>query len=132
MAGDTGRIGVTELLVGVPFPAIALEVMRCAAAPEHFADVLLSAATYAPADAMQRGLVDEIVEPGVLLQQALARANALAALPPAAFAVTKRQIRQAALERAKRDASQAEIENIWTAPETLSRIRDYVARTLRK
>jgi hypothetical protein len=30
------------------------------------------------------------------------------------------------------DASRAEIEQIWTAPETLNRIRDYVARTLRK
>jgi hypothetical protein len=26
----------------------------------------------------------------------------------------------------------AAIEQIWTAPETLDRIRDYVARTLRK
>jgi hypothetical protein len=26
----------------------------------------------------------------------------------------------------------ADIEQIWTAPETLERIRDYVSRTLRK
>jgi hypothetical protein len=32
----------------------------------------------------------------------------------------------------KLDASRAEIEQIWTAPDTLNRIRDYVARTLRK
>ena len=44
----------------------------------------------------------------------------------------KREIRQAALERAKLDASRAEIEQIWIAPDTLNRIRDYVARTLRK
>jgi hypothetical protein len=30
------------------------------------------------------------------------------------------------------DARRAEVEQIWTAPETLTRIRDYVARTLRK
>jgi hypothetical protein len=41
-------------------------------------------------------------------------------------------VRQAALERAKADASQHEIEKIWTAPETLARIREYVTRTLRK
>ncbi len=132
MAQEAGRVGVTELLVGVPFPPIALEIMRCATAPEYFSDVLFSAATYAPADAIKRGLIDEIVDPGVLLEQALARANALAALPPAAFAVTKRQIRQAALERAKLDPSQAEMEELWTAPETLARIREYVSRTLRK
>ena len=32
MARDGGRIGVTELLVGVPFPPAAMEIMRCAAA----------------------------------------------------------------------------------------------------
>jgi hypothetical protein len=32
----------------------------------------------------------------------------------------------------KDPALDAAIEKIWTAPETLARIRDYVARTLRK
>ncbi|HKN08949.1 MAG TPA: enoyl-CoA hydratase/isomerase family protein [Pseudomonadota bacterium] len=36
MAHATGRIGVTELLVGVPFPAAAMEIMRCAVAPAAF------------------------------------------------------------------------------------------------
>jgi enoyl-CoA hydratase len=132
MTQEAGRIGVTELLVGVPFPPIALEIMRSATAPEHFSDVLFSAATYPPAQAMERGLIDEIVDPGVLLERALACANALAALPPTAFAVTKRQVRQAVLERANLDPSQAEVEKIWTAPETLARIREYVSRTLHK
>ena len=132
MAQDGGRIGVTELLVGVPFPSIALEIMRCATAPRYFSDVILSAATYLPAEAMGRGLIDDTVDAGILLDRALERAHALAALPPAAFAITKHQIRQAALERAKLDASRAEIEQIWTAPDTLNHIRDYVARTLRK
>jgi enoyl-CoA hydratase len=132
MAQDGGRIGVTELLVGVPFPSIAMEIMRCATAPRYFSDVILSAATYLPAEAMGRGLIDDTVDAGILLDRALERAHALAALPPAAFAITKHQIRQAALERAKLDASRAEIEQIWTAPDTLNHIRDYVARTLRK
>jgi enoyl-CoA hydratase len=81
---------------------------------------------------MGRGLVDEAVDAGTLLDHAIERAHALAVFPPAAFAITKREIRQAALERVKLDASRAEIEQIWTAPDTLGRIRDYVARTLRK
>ena len=43
MAQDGGRIGVTELLVGVPFPSIAMEIMRCATAPLYFSDVALPA-----------------------------------------------------------------------------------------
>jgi hypothetical protein len=62
----------------------------------------------------------------------VAAAKALGALPPAAFTLTKRQTRQPALERIEQDARAAEIERIWTAPETAARIRDYVARTLRK
>ena len=132
MAQDGGRIGLTELLVGVPFPSIAMEIMRCATAPLYFSDVILSPASYVPAEAMGRGLVDEAVDAGTLLDNAIERAHALASLPPAVFAITKREIRQAALERATLDASRAEIEQIWTAPDTLNRIRDYVARTLRK
>jgi enoyl-CoA hydratase len=132
MAREAGRIGVTELLVGVPFPTAALEIMRCATAPQHFEEVIFGAATYAPPEALGRGLVNEIVEPDALLERAFAAAKALAALPPAAFALTKTQTRQDALERIERDARAVEIERIWTSPETLARIRDYVARTLGK
>jgi len=32
MARESGRIGVTEILVGVPFPALAFEIVRLARA----------------------------------------------------------------------------------------------------
>ena len=41
-----GRIGVTELLVGVPFPALAFEIMRCATPPRYLADGMYSGATF--------------------------------------------------------------------------------------
>ena len=132
MARDSGRIGVTELLVGVPFPPAAMEIMRCAAAPHLFADAILSGATYTPAEAVARGFIHDVVEPQALLERAVAAAKALAALPPKAFALTKRQIRAPALERMQSPELDAAIAQIWTAPETLARVRDYVARTLRK
>ena len=132
MARDSGRIGVTELLVGVPFPPAAMEIMRCAAAPQFFADAIFSGATYTPAEAVARGFIHDVVEPQALLERAVAAAKALAALPPKAFALTKRQIRAPALERMQSPALDAAIAQIWAAPETLARIRDYVARTLRK
>ena len=134
MAREAGGIGVTELLVGVPFPAIAMEIMRHATAPQYFEDTIFSGATYQPPDAATRGLVDEIVDPEGLLDRAIAAAQALAALPPAAYVLTKRQTRQPALERLESvgRAVDAAVEEIWTAPETLERIRDYVARTFKK
>jgi enoyl-CoA hydratase len=91
---DGGRIGVTELLVGVPFPAMAFEVMRFATAPQYLPDVILRGPTLPPDEAVKRGLVDDVVEPAELMDRALAEANALGALPAATFALTKRQIRQ--------------------------------------
>jgi enoyl-CoA hydratase len=132
MARDGGSIGVTELLVGVPFPPVAMEIMRCATAPQFFADTIFSGATYTPLEAVERGLVHDIIDPQALLDRAVATANALAALPPKAFALSKRQTREPALERMQSRDIDAAIEQIWTAPETLDRVRDYVARTLRK
>jgi enoyl-CoA hydratase/carnithine racemase len=134
MVRDVGRIGVTELIVGVPFPAVAMEIMRCAVAPQHFEETLFGAATYPPADAVGRGLVNELVAANGLLDRAVDAAKALAALPPAAFALSKRQTRQPALERLESVGRtiDAAVEEIWTAPDTLERIREYVARTLKK
>jgi len=132
MARDAGRIGVTELLVGVPFPPAAMEIMRCACVPQYFEDALFSGATYVPPQALERGMIHEIAEPDALLDRAVAAAKTLAALSPRAFAQTKRQTREPMLERMASVETAAAVEEIWTTPETLERIRDYVAHTLRK
>lgn len=134
MANGRGRIGVTELLVGVPFPALAFEIVRFAAPRRYLPEFTLSGATYAGDEALQRGWIDEVVEPDALLEDALAVAQELALLSPAAFAQTKRQIRQEVAERLERSgaATDQAVTAIWTAPETLAHIRDYVARTLKK
>jgi enoyl-CoA hydratase/carnithine racemase len=134
MAQGNGRIGITELLVGVPFPVIALEIMRFAAAPQHFSRVVYSGATFAPDAAVGLGLVDEVVAGDALLDRAVAAAEALAALGPEAFALTKRQIREPVRERLARDGPRFDpaVDAIWYAPETAARIRDYVSRTFKK
>jgi enoyl-CoA hydratase len=133
-ARDGGRIGVTELLVGVPFPAMAFEVMRFATAPQYLPDIILRGATFSTDEALKRGLVDEVVEPDELIDRAVGEAKALGALPPATFAMTKGQIRQPLIDRMAKDAARVDAfaEKIWTAPETLALVRDYVARTLKK
>ncbi len=134
MAREGGRIGVTESLVGVPFPALAFEILRFAVPPRHLPEFTLSGATYATDVALQRGWIDEIAEPGELIEDAIAVAQELALLSPAAFAQTKMQIRQAVTERMAQSgkATDKAVTAIWTAPETLNHIRDYVARTLKK
>ncbi len=134
MARGSGRIGVTELLVGVPFPALAFEIVRFAAPSRYLGEFAFGGATYESDAALQRGWVDEVVEPDRLMERAVAAARELARLSPAAFAQTKKQFRQPVSERIaqSRAATDSVVTDIWTAPETLGDVRDYVARTLKK
>src|SRR5262249_30338219 len=97
MAREGGRVGVTEILVGVPFPALAFEIVRFAVPPRYLPEFTLSGATYATDEALRRGWVDEVTEPGKLIDDAISVARELSRLSPAAFAQTKSQIRQPAI-----------------------------------
>ncbi len=134
MAKDSGRVGVTELQVGVPFPPLALEIMRHVTAHHYIEEVILGASTYTPEDALVRGLIHEIVAPDALLDRAVAAANSLAAVSPAAYALSKRQLRQTVAARIRREgeAWDAEVNDLWVADVTAQRVREYVSRTLKK
>jgi enoyl-CoA hydratase len=132
MAAGQGRIGVPELLVGVPFPAAALEAVRYTAAPHRLQALLFTGATLAPEAAVEAGLVDEVAEPDALLARAHEVARGLAALPTATFALTKQQLRQPALIRMREieAASSEEVLAIWSSEATRERIRNYLERTV--
>jgi enoyl-CoA hydratase len=134
MARAAGRIGITELLVGVPFPALAFEIVRLAVPPRYLPEVTFSGATYENDAALTRGFIDEVAEPAELLTDALAVAQELAALSPAAFTQNKMQIRQPVGERlaASGAATDKAVTEIWAAPATLDYIRAYAKRTLKK
>lgn len=134
MAAGRGRVGVPELLVGVPFPALALEIVRAATSESVAADLALTGQTHGPEEALRRGLVDSVVEPADLLERACEVASSLAAVPAAAFALVKRQLRQPALERYRNLAPEhdARVLAAWIAPESAAAIRSYLDRTLSK
>ena len=134
MAAGNGRIGVTELLVGLPFPALAFEIMRFVTAPRHFTKAIYHGETYLPDDAVARGWVQDIVPPAELIDRGIAVAQTLAALLAATFAMTKQQLQMPVNERMTREgrAIDAKVTDIWAAPETTATIRDYVSRTLKK
>jgi enoyl-CoA hydratase len=133
MSREVGHIGVTEILVGVPFPALALEILRFAVPPRYLPEFTLSGATYATDEALKRGWIDEVAEPEDLMADAMAVARKLSLLSPAAFTQTKMQIRQPVIERLQESgkATDKAVTKIWTAPTTLAYIRHYVARTLK-
>jgi enoyl-CoA hydratase len=134
MARGQGRMGITEILVGVPFPALAYEVMRYAANPQYLPDMTLSGATYLSDEARTRGLVDDVVEPAELMDRAMAAAKTFAAIPAATFAATKEQMRQRVADHMAQHGARidARVDEIWASPQTLQNIRAFVARTIKK
>jgi enoyl-CoA hydratase len=132
MAIGPGRIGVPELVVGVPFPIVPLEIMRFAA-PQFLQALAYRGATLSAEAAVQHGLVDEAVESEALVDRAVAAANRLGALPSEVFAMTKAQLRAPALQRMREGASyDATVAGMWESHETMDRIRSYIVRTFKK
>ena len=101
MAAGNGRIGVPELLVGVPFPALALEVVRFGVPAQHIQELVYTGKTLTPEEALRRGIIDEIVEASSLLDRALAVATDLGSRPREAFRLAKRQLREPFVARAR-------------------------------
>jgi enoyl-CoA hydratase len=131
MARDSGRIGIPELLVGVPFPVVPLEIMRFAVAQPHLQLMIARGDTFAPDEALRRGIVDGVVDADRLEDEALAAAESLAAIPPSAFALTKRLLREPVLERIHVGAAlDASVQEAWASPDILDAVRTYVERTL--
>jgi enoyl-CoA hydratase len=134
MAEGSGRLGVPELLVGVPFPPIVLEVLRYALPNEHLQELVYLGQTYAADEALSLGLLDEIVKAESMLERAKEVADRFASAPMSAFESCKRQLRQPFIERAARFDAQdrARILEQWCSPETHAIIRAYVEKTIRK
>jgi enoyl-CoA hydratase len=133
MTRDAARIGIPELLVGVPFPVAPLEIMRFAAPAQQLQRMIFRGVTFTPELALQHGLVDALADADRLVDEAVAVAGALAAIPPAAFALTKRQLREPAVQRMHAGAAtDAAVTDAWASPDVLRAIGDYVARTLKR
>ena len=134
VADGNGRIGAPELLVGVAFPAAALETVRFAVPADRVQSLVYTGKTLLPREALAQGVVDEVVDAAALEGRAREVAAQFAGIAPDAFRLAKRHLRAAALERMDRLAAAHDEEAlaVWTSPETHARIRDYLAKTVRK
>lgn len=133
MVEGAGKIGVTELLVGVPFPSIALEILQSVAHEHAVRRLVARGETIAASEAYGYGLVDEAVEPGELMPRAFHIAGELAAIPARAYALTKQQMKGPYVKRhrALREHD-TEVAKVWKTPETHDKIRAYLKKVLGK
>jgi enoyl-CoA hydratase len=132
MVDGNATIGVPELRVQVPFPTIALEILRFASAGAHLQELVYLGKTYQPREAHHRGLVDELEAEDALLDRAIEVAAQLRATPRDTFVLTKRQVRRPTTERVERVAAEqdANVMALWRSPETHDAIRRYLEKRL--
>ena len=121
-----GTIGLTELLVGVPFPAAPYGIAAHACGP-RLQNLMLTGRTVGPDEALAMGVVDAVVGPDDVLTRAIAQATALAAIDPDTYADTKASLHApaSALIRtlAERDP---EVIATWQSDKVLSGMRAYL------
>jgi len=132
MASGGGRIGVTELLVGVPFPTAALEPVREVVDPRYLRRLVYESALLSAEEALAAGLVDEVLPPEDLISRSLELGERLARIRPPVFTMTKRQLTAPLLERIERLTAlhESDAENLWFGDEALDTIRQFVAENL--
>ncbi len=120
LVADSARIGVTELKVGVAFPTVAVELLRHVCG--HRAEALMfDAGLLSAEEAVRVGLAHQSLPPGELLDAALAAADGLASLDPAAYALAKASSRRPVLDAIDDDAGRTldgEIRDHWQAEGT--------------
>jgi enoyl-CoA hydratase len=125
------QIGASEVRVGVPFPAAALEVVRyaCGGRAEK---VLLGGRLYRGADAIANGLAHRVVADD-LIEAAVAEASDLAEISADAYRHTKAQLRAPTLARISEAGDiDREVRQLWGADQTRQRIADSLERLRRR
>ena len=133
MVEGAGRIGIPELAVGVPFPALPLQIMSARLGDGALRDLVLTGRTVLIDEAKALGLIDEKCPAGMLLDRALEVAQRLASIPSGAFALTKEAFYSPILQRTAQLADlNARVVEAWMQPHTYDTIRAYLDRTIKK
>lgn len=126
------RIGLPELRVGVSLPSVAVEIMRFAAAKETFQTMVTVGKNYRGQEAVDVGLADEVMELEKLEACAIDAAEAFTAIPANVFAISKKQMRQPALDLIERNEAlfEKQIRALWRTDEIRKEIESYVKNRL--
>jgi enoyl-CoA hydratase len=129
MANGGGRVAAPELAVGVPFPWIALEILRAAVPSSALRELVLDARTFSATDAHARGLVDALVEPEGLAARAVEIAGRLSGPSKPAFALAKAQLRRFSRnDEVRRRAHDEAARALWASPATRAAVEAYLEK----
>ncbi len=129
-AAGSYKIGVSEVTLGIVFPASAFEIMRATLAPRFVPEVLLGGKLLDPETAVEAGILHRVVPPEELLVAAEAAARELGEKPPLAFRHSKLALRAPVLERIERTRVESRrlFLETWFSPEVAERRKAMLAK----
>ena len=91
------RLVANEVALGLTMPLTAIEICRQRLAPSHFNRAVILAENYAPAEAVEAGFLDRVVDGLELVETARTVATELAQLDRAAHVATKSRARESSI-----------------------------------
>jgi enoyl-CoA hydratase/carnithine racemase len=122
MAEGDFKLGLSEVQIGIPLPPIILGAVRRQLGPRRAERLAVGGLVLSPAEALNAGLVDELVPPDQVVERALAWCQSLLALPPEAMLDTRRRARADLVALFEQDP-EAELQKVlaaWWSQETQS------------
>lgn len=130
MAEGSGKVGLAELRVGVPFPLYAFEIVRFAVGDRNLSEVINFGRSYHQLRAVELGLIDEIVPPEQLLDRAFETADRLARIPRESFELMKSALRNPTVERVRANGARHDEEavRLWASEPVRASIREYLTK----
>jgi Delta3-Delta2-enoyl-CoA isomerase len=133
MAEGEFKIGLSEVQVGIPLPTVILAALRRQVGPRQAERLASSGLLMSPAQALEIGLVDELVPTEHVVERAVAWCQTLIALPQEAMLSTRREARADLIAIFDHDL-EPEVKKVvasWWHPETQATLRA-VADKLKK
>jgi len=127
------KLGLNEVVVGIPLPGIILQALRRLVGPREAEKLSVTGQLIAAEEARRIGLVDEVVSPERVVERAIAWCHGILALPPRAMAITREAARADLV--AICDGMEGELAGLvemWFSDETQRVLREMVARLARK
>ena|SRR5271166_1314074 len=127
------KLGLSEVQVGIVLPPIILAALRRQVGARQAERLAVTGALISPQEALQVGLLDEVVPTDQVVSRALEWCRALLAMPTEAMTVTRKNAR--ADVAGLFDNFEAELGAVtegWWSPQTQSALRAMVERLGKK
>ena len=99
VAASEGKLGLTELRAGVPYPVAAIALVRAELSAPAARALALRAHLVEPEEALRLGLVDELAGPDEVVERACDLAQQMAQFGGDSYARTKQELRGQTLAR---------------------------------